>query len=164
MIRHQAYQAVLSGASGQLIGNASVWRMTDNSWRSAINSEGSVTVQYLRQLLEARAWWNLQPDVSGTLLTAGIGTGASRAAAALAADRSFAYIYTPAIRTLTVDTNEFAGPRVAARWFDPTNGVYASISGSPFTAGPTLTFTPNGANGRGAGDWVLVLESVPWSE
>jgi hypothetical protein len=143
------------------MGHASVWRMTDSSWRWAIDAEGSVTLQYLRQLLESKPWSTLQPDQTGVFLTAGIGTGSSRAAASLASDRSFAYIYTPAVRTLTIDTGQLAGPRVAARWYDPTNGSYTTVTGSPFVAGQIVTFTPGGNNARGAGDWALVLESVP---
>jgi hypothetical protein len=160
-VRQQAYHAVLSGASGQFIGHGAVWKMLDNNWRTAINSAGATTIRHLRTLWESRQWTDLQPDIAGTLLTGGVGTGTSRAAAALASDRSFAILYTPTVRGLTVDMSQFAGPNVSARWYDPTSGSFTVANGSPFAAGPTQTFTPPGNNAGGTSDWVLLLESVP---
>jgi len=157
-IRQQAYHAVLSGASGQFIGHASVWDMLDNSWRTGMDSEGAQSMAQLATLLKSRSWWTLQPDQSHTLLTGGIGSGTSQSVAALASDRSYALIYTPSVRTLTVELGQFAGPNVRARWYDPTSGAYVAISGSPFVAGGPRTFTPTGNNARGSGDWVLVLD------
>ena len=161
LVRQQAYQTVLSGGSGQFMGHSYVWAMLDNNWRWAIDSEGAQTLTHLRTLLESWSWWNLQPDVSNSLLTNGIGTAANRAVAAFAADRAHALIYTPSVRTLTVELGQLAGPNVNARWYDPTTGAYVAISGSPFVAGGPRTFTPPGNNARGSGDWVLVLQSTP---
>jgi hypothetical protein len=160
-VRQQAYQAVLSGASGQLMGHAAIWDMLDATWRTAMDSEGAQSMAHLRPLLESHSWPQLQPDVNSLLLTNGIGSGASRSAAALAADGSNALIYTPILRTLTVNLGRLAGPNVTARWYDPTSGAYVAIAGSPFAASGTRTFTPSGNNARGAGDWVLVLQSGP---
>jgi len=160
-VRQQAYQAVLSGSTGQLMGNTSVWKMLDSSWRTAIDGEASRTLKHLRTLLESQSWWNLQPDVNNVLLTGGIGTLAGRAPAAFAQDGSFALIYSPTVRTLTVNLGQLAGPRVDARWYDPTTGTSSAIAGSPFAASGSKTFTPSGNNAAGSGDWVLVLQSVP---
>jgi hypothetical protein len=160
-VRQEAYQAVLSGSTGQLMGHSSIWKMLDSSWKTGVESEGSRTLKHLRTLLESQAWWNMQPDVSNVLLTGGMGTGAGRAPAALAQDRSFALIYSPSVRTLTADLGQLAGPRVDARWYDPTTGTYSAIAGSPFAASGARTFTPGGNNAAGSGDWVLVLKSVP---
>jgi hypothetical protein len=51
-----------------------------------------------------------------------------------------------------------AGP-VTVRWFDPTNGTYQAISGSPFTNSGSRQFTTPGTNSGGDQDWVLVLEA-----
>jgi hypothetical protein len=160
LVRQQAYQAVLSGASGQFMGHGSVWAMLDNNWRWAIDSEGAQTLTHMRTLLESWSWWGLGPDVSNTLLTGGVGTGDSQAVAAIATDRSDALIYAPSVRSVTVNLSQLAGPRVAARWFDPTSGTYIAIGG-PVAATGSRTFTPSGNNSNGSGDWVLVLESVP---
>lgn len=115
----------------------------------------------LRTLLETRQWWTLQPDMSGTVLTGSVGSGAGRAVATLAVDRSYALLYTPDVRSLTVNLSQFGGPRINARWHDPSSGNYSTISGSSFTASGSRTFTPSGNNAGAYGDWVLVLESAP---
>jgi len=159
-VRQQAYQAALSGATGQVIGNHPLWRFA-SGWRAALNSAGSRSMIHLRALLEARQWHLLVPDQSGTVLTAGTGTGASRAATARASDGSFVLAYTPSVRTLTLDLARLAGPNVLARWYDPTNGAFTAITASSFAASGSRTFTPPSANADGDGDWVLVLESTP---
>ena len=92
--------------------------------------------------------------------SAGVGTGDSKAAAALAAGGSFGAIYTPTARTLTVNLARLAGPNVRARWFDVSNGTYTTVSGSPFANGQTRDFVTPGANAGGQADWVLLLESI----
>jgi hypothetical protein len=66
--------------------------------------------------------------------------------------------YMPTRRTITVDMTKLSGP-VTAKWYDPTNGAYTIVSGSPFANIGSLTFTPTGDNSAGNGDWVLVLEA-----
>jgi chitodextrinase len=46
---------------------------------------------------------------------------------------------------------------VTAQWFDPSNGTYSSISGSPFANAGTKQFAPSGVNNAGDQDWLLVL-------
>jgi hypothetical protein len=158
IVRTQAYQAVLSGASGHLMGNTPMWNF-GSGWQSALNSGGASTLTRLRNLFDSLPWWTLQPDTGNTFLTAGAGTGGSRAVAAKAA--AFALLYTPSVRALTVNLGQLTGPTVRARWYDPTNGTYSAVPGSPFTAASgSQTFTPTGNNARGFGDWVLVLESI----
>ena len=152
-VRQQAYQAVLSGASGQLFGNSVIW-LFGSGWQTQLNSAASTTLPYLRSLFEARSWWLLQPDTSNAFLTSGTGSGQSRTATAKASDRSFALAYIPSARTVGVNLAGLAGPRVNARWYNPRTGAYSAISGSPFTASGTQSFT------SGSSDWVLVLEST----
>ena len=158
-VRTQAYQAVLSGSTGHLMGNNPVWNF-NTGWQTALNSPGATTLVHLRRLVDSLAWWTLQPDVNNTLLTAGIGTGATRAVAARAGSGAFAVLYTPTLRQLTVNLAQLAGPNVRARWYDPTSGTYTTAIGSPFPASGSQTLTPPGNNSRGSEDWVLVLESI----
>lgn len=46
-----------------------------------------------------------------------------------------------------------------ARWYDPSNGTYKSIIGSPFVNSGSQTFNISGGNSAGNNDWLLVLES-----
>ncbi len=60
-------------------------------------------------------------------------------------------------RTLTVNMAQLSGV-ATARWFNPTSGVYTTISGSPFANSGSRNFTTPGENGTGNNDWVLVLQ------
>lgn len=158
--RQQAWQAVLSGAAGQLRGETHIWQF-DSSWKSRLDSEGARTMTYLRNLLESYSWWTLVPDFSNNFLTAGIGSGATRAPAAVASDGTFAFIYTRDVRDLTVDMGKLAPLSVRARWYDPTNGSFAAVAGSPFPNTGSRVFRPTGNNSLGKTDWVLVLDASP---
>jgi hypothetical protein len=159
VVRAQAYQATLSGAAGHVMGNNPVWSFS-SGWQSALNSPGAVTLTHFRNLVGSIAWWSLQPDTDGTLLTAGVGSDSTRAAAAVASDRSFALIYTPEARDLSVNLSRLNGPNVRARWYDPTSGSYQAAAGLLPAAGSQV-LRPDSANAAGDADWVLVLDSQP---
>jgi hypothetical protein len=80
------------------------------------------------------------------------------ATAARSSDNSLVMAYLPTIRAITVDMTKLAGT-ATARWYDPTNGEYANVDGSPFTNTGSRRFTPPRNNGSGDGDWILVLET-----
>jgi hypothetical protein len=76
-VRQQAYQAVLSGSTGQVMGNYPIWAFAAG-WPAALNSRGATTLAYLPALMAGRPWWTLVPDVTHTILTLGSGSGATR--------------------------------------------------------------------------------------
>jgi len=158
-VRTYAYQAVLSGSAGQLMGNNPIWYL-GQGWQQALDSPASRTLGRLRDLLESLDWCNLEPDADGSLLLQGAGTGEARAAAARSRDGAHALAYVPTVRTIVVDLAHLSGPRVRARWFDPVAGIYAPIPGSPFEAVGPRAFSPAGRNSAGDSDWVLVLDST----
>jgi hypothetical protein len=159
-VRMQAYQTMLSGGTGHVMGNWPVWYF-GSGWQTAVNSAGAGTLRYLRTLFEARSWWNLVPDQNGTLLTSSTGSGANRVVASRANDGSFALVYTPTAQSMSINMAQLSGPNVQARWYDPTNGTYSSITGSPFAASGSRNFTAPASNAGGYQDRVLVLESQP---
>ena len=166
-VRVQAYHALLSGAAGQVFGNNPIWHFngpglypTSLTWQQALNGRGSQSMSHVRTLFAPRSWWTLQPDASNTTLTAGLSSGQDRAVAARASDRSFAIAYMPSVRTVTMNLSQLAGPNVNARWYDPANGSYTAVTGSPFPAAGSQTFRPAGNNTSNFGDWALVLEST----
>jgi Putative collagen-binding domain of a collagenase len=63
-------------------------------------------------------------------------------------------------RAVTVDLGQIAGPQVAAHWYNPSNGQFVGVSGSPFraTGSRRLQPTPD-RNSSGFDDWVLILQS-----
>jgi hypothetical protein len=46
-----------------------------------------------------------------------------------------------------------------ARWYDPSDGTFHAIAGSPFEQGTRRQFLPPGVNAGGHDDWVLLLEA-----
>jgi len=160
VVRTQAYQTALSGGTGHVTGNNPIWYF-GTGWQTALSSRASITLPHLRSLIDSLAWWTLLPDTNNTFLTAGAGAGVSRAVAARASTGSFALAYTPSVRALTFNLAQLAGPNVRARWYDPTNGSYVTVAGSPFPASGSQVFTPTGNNSSGFGDWALVLDSTP---
>ena len=165
-VRAQAYQAVLSGAAGQVFGNNPIWHFDGPgihdaplTWQEALDSRGAQSMTHLRNLLASVPWWQLEPDVDHTLLTHGLGSEDERAVAARTADGSLAIVYMPESRAMTLDLAQLAGPTVAARWYDPADGRFSPVGGSPFPATGSRNVNPEAANSSGFADWVLVLES-----
>ncbi len=163
-LRTQSYSALLAGAFGQVFGNNPIWHFsgpalfaTGVNWRDALSGRGSQSMTYLRKLFDSLAWWRLQPDFDGKLVTSGTGRGRDRSAAARADDGSFAVVYLPSVRTISVDMARLSGSEITARWYDPADGTYKAVKGSPFPTKGVGTFRPAGGNGAGFGDWVLIL-------
>ena len=170
-LRRQEYWPMTCGATGQVYGNHYIWAFS-SGWQSKLDTSGVTQLGYWKQFFEGRAWYSLVPDTNHVLVTAGYGTytnagsvnDSDYATAARTRDGSLAVVYVPAVRALTVDMGQMNGGSVTARWFDPANGTYRPISGSPFATAGTQNFTPPGNNSEGDPDWVLVLESfVPTS-
>jgi Protein of unknown function (DUF4038)/Putative collagen-binding domain of a collagenase len=166
-LRRQEYWTMLSGATGQLYGSGYTDQIA-NGWSAAnLDSVGVTQLGYMTALFQGRSWYNLVPDQSHTLVTAGYGTFSSNgsvttndyATAARTADGSLAMVYMPTARTVTVDMTQL-GSNVAAQWYDPTNGSYATVNGSPFANTGSRQFTPPATNSGGDSDWVLVLTAT----
>ena len=181
MLRAQAYWALLSGATGHFFGSDYIWpfggpRSTSAKalprldWRSGMDRQASREMVLVKRLFEGRAWHELVPDQEHTVVTKGYGTfgkddrtpGGDYVTAARTADGSLVMAYIPSTgtqpRTITVDMTRLSGP-ANARWYNPTNGTYESIAGSPFANSGFREFTTPGDNGTGTNDWVLVLET-----
>ncbi len=167
ILRKQEYWTMTSGACGQMYGNHYTWPFA-SGWQSFLDTPGAIQIGYLKAFFEARAWYNLVPDTNHIVVTAGYGTYSDSSHVAdndyltdaRMPDGSLVVIYTPIIRSFTVDLSQLAGP-AAAHWFDPAGGIYYPITGSPLTNSGALNFTPPTTNADGDGGWVLVLETNP---
>jgi hypothetical protein len=164
-LRREEYWSNLSGATGLIYGNHYTWTFAPG-WQSHIDTPGAAQIAFLNSFFESRAWYSMVPDQTHTTLTAGYGTFSSQgtidasdyATASRTPDGRLAIAYAPTIRPLTIDMTRLSGP-VTARWFDPANGAYIAIVGSPFSNTGSRSFTPPGNNHDGDEDWVLVLEA-----
>jgi Protein of unknown function (DUF4038) len=117
-LRTDAYHAVVSRAAGQAFGNNPMWHFDGPgldpapvTWQEALGSEGSQSMTHLRELLADISWWLLETDlINSFLLTSRIGRGFDRAVATRAADRSFAIVYLPSARGITLNLGQLARP------------------------------------------------------
>jgi hypothetical protein len=162
-LRAQAWNALLTGATGEMFGNNPIWHFTGpgleappRRWQQALNSPGARSMSIVAQVYGSLPWWRLVPDVVGAkLLLEGRGTGEQRAVAALACDGRWALAYLPGAGTVTLELGSFRGSRVTLTWIDPTSGTR-----SPATPGSTRTtrdvrLSTPGRNAGGAEDWLL---------
>jgi hypothetical protein len=168
ILREQEYWTATSGATGQFYGSYYTNHF-NTSWQTNMATPGALQTAYVTRLFGSYPWWNLVPDQTKQIVTAGYGTYngsngnlplANYVTTAWIPDGSLAIAYDPAGNTLTVNLAKFNAP-VTAGWYDPSNGTFTVIAGSPFANSGTFQFVPNGLNTGGDKDWVLVLEVNP---
>jgi hypothetical protein len=158
-IRMQNYYVALGGGCGGHVYGAG-WMADDWDYDTYKNNGGRVQTIYFKNLFVSRDWTTLVPDYDHTFITAGYGTLSMNTLDYVGAainNGTLGMAYCPKAVTITVNMSKFSGP-VTARWYDPTNGDYRSIKGSPFSNKGSRQFTTPGTNSAGSGDWVLVLE------
>ena len=162
-LRRQEYWTLLSGATGQFYGNKYTWQFL-NGWQERLDTLGSRQMTYATNLFARRRWFDLVPDYHHSVVVSGYGSYAATGSvqdsnyvtAARTPDGRLVMAYVPEGQTIGVDMSKLAA-RVRARWYDPTNGTYRRVPGSPFDNAGTRRFSPPGKNGDGDPDWVLVL-------
>jgi hypothetical protein len=177
ILREQEYWAMTSGACGHIYGNDHIWpfnsfkymRPLVSGWRRYLSSPGTLELAYFNKLFHSLEWWNLAPDQSHLIVTSGYGTyngkngnlpTADYVTTAWIPDGSLAVIYNPAGNTMQVNLAKFK-QAVTAAWFDPSNGSFTIIPGSPLANSGQREFRTPGANHDGDRDWVLLLEVNP---
>jgi Protein of unknown function (DUF4038)/Putative collagen-binding domain of a collagenase len=165
-LRTQAYHALLSGAAGHIFGNNPIWHFDGPgiwpapvTWQQALYGRGSQSMTHLHDFLTPLQWSRMVPDINNAFLVSGLSTDQDRAVASVADDGSFAVVYLPGIRDITVQLNLLSGPKVNARWYDPSTGTYHAVAGSPFPNTGARVFNPLRLNHWGFSDWVLLLQS-----
>jgi chitodextrinase len=166
VLRRQEYWTMLSGATGQFYGSY----YTDQfpfDWMTHLNTPGAIQFGYLTSFFGSRPWYNLLPDQTHSVVTAGYGDfiltspfgSNDYVTAGRTPDGALVMAYVPQSQSITVDMSRLAGP-VTARWYDPSNNTYLQIPGSPLMNAGLRQFAHPGMNGGGDVDWVLVLEAA----
>jgi hypothetical protein len=156
-VRQYDWMSMMAGTFGGITGNENVWpfdadpQFGRSPWQGALNSPGARAMTNLAQSWATRAWYNTVPDQSHAVVT-------GSTPAIYNPDGSLAVAYLMNGGSATVNLARFNG-NVTARWFDPANGSYQAVAGSPFTNSGSRSFTAPGTNSAGAADWVLVLET-----
>ena len=168
LFRTQAYQALLSGATGQISGNNPVWHFgsggifeTKQTWQLSLVSKGAASMSTLSTLFAAWPWWELSPERGAEFVTAGATKRNERPVPAVTCDGRLAVVYVPTTKTITLDLAKMRGTTVALHWVDATNGDPATVAEAPSPVPPagSLTVVPPPTNADGATDWLLVAEA-----
>jgi len=164
VLREQAYWTMTSGGAGQLYGSHYTW-LFPIGWQSFLNSPGALQIKYIKGLFATLPWQALVPDTAHQVVTAGYGTynGSNEKLTTATycttawVPGSYAVTYCPQATTLTVNLSRFTG-LTRARWYDPSNGTFLRIGGSPFRNSGSHDFVTPGNNHDGDTDWVLDLD------
>jgi len=162
--RRAAYSSMLAGAAGHTYGDHNIWQMWQpgrepisvarTPWYRALDHPASHQMGHFRRLFTDRPFEKLVPDQD--VLAGAAGEGADHMRAARAADGSFALVYAPTGKAVTVRLSKISGGRVRAWWFNPRQGI-AEPAGEYQAAGErTLTPPYSGRNN----DWVLILDDA----
>jgi hypothetical protein len=175
-VRRKAYWSVFAGGAGVTYGHVALevlhkagetgdyWGTYSDgtpvglllmSWQQALSATGRSQMQYLRALLESKPIFGRVPDQS--LILSAVGTGLYHAQATRDSSGSYAWVYVPDGRPISIDLSKLSGPQVNASWFDPQTGSSTSIG--QYAAAGAQTFDAPGATADG-NDWVLALESA----
>ncbi|WP_324673615.1 glycoside hydrolase family 140 protein [Hymenobacter sp. GOD-10R] len=163
-VRRYGYWSVFAGAFGYTYGQNSVMQMhssfdkgsaygSKELWSSAINAPGSAQMQYLKQLMLSRPYFDRVPDQS--LIAGDAGQKYDRLVATRG--KNYAFIYTYNGRNMKVNLGKIAGTKVKAAWFSPRDGKTTAIGTFPNKG--TQEFNPP-ADKKDGNDWVLILDSV----
>lgn len=151
-VRRQAYWSVLSGSSGQIMGEHHIWPFL-TGWQTAMDSASSVGEMFVRKLFDTRPWHAMVPDQNHGVITSGYGTFTNNnyLTAMRATNGSTVIAYMPSGRTAGVNMSKISGTQARAWWFNPRDGCATDLG--TFATSGTNTFTPSDTN-----DWVLVLD------
>jgi hypothetical protein len=169
-VRRPFYWDVFSGAFGHTYGHHSVWSMHQTgrapvnsplmTWHEALQEPGARQMGIGRRLMESRPFLTRIPDdsvlVPTEFPTLVPGAGTRRFVATRDAEGTYAMVYVPVGRPVTVRLEALHAGKIQAWWFDPRTGKAISIG--RFKGTGTRTFlcpTPGELL-----DWVLVLDDV----
>jgi hypothetical protein len=112
----------------------------------------------VRALVESRPYFLRTPDQSVLALEtkSGVNAGLKKVVACAASDKSYAFVYIPASRAITLDLTQISGGKAKAWWYDPRTGKAEAIG--EFSTNGMKDFTP--PNEGETIDWVLVLDDA----
>jgi hypothetical protein len=162
-VRKQLYRSVFAGGCGVTYGHHSIWQFITPQrepithpmifdWKEALDRPGVNQLKYLRQLMESRPFLERIPDQS--ILAEDQGEGAEHIQATRDIEGSYAFIYTPTNKPLSINLKKLGGTELHSWWYDPTNGQSIEIGYD--SVKQVKTFHPPKRNR----DWVLVLDAM----
>ncbi len=163
-VRKQLYRSVFAGACGVTYGHHSIWQFYSPReavvnhakmyWTEALDRPGAFDAGYLRMLMQSRPMQNRTPDQ--TIIAGQEGEKGQHIQAIRGGDNSYAFVYLPVGKQITIKTSFIKGNNIIAWWFNPRDAVATKI-GNLYKK-QTMDFTPP-TTGMG-NDWVLVIDDA----
>ena len=163
-VRKQIYRSVFAGACGVTYGHHSVWQFmsareevinyADRGWLNAIDRPGAYQAGYLRKLIESRPMQQRIPDAA--IIAEGQGMKGEHMEAFRGADNSYAMIYLPIGKTITINMQFMKANNIVAWWFNPRDASVQKVGA--LTRSPLMQFTPPATGVEN--DWVLVIDDA----
>lgn len=151
-LRRQSYWALFCGLTGQMFGHHIIFQFADG-WQTAMNSTGSTEQTHVKSLMDSRAWFNMVPDQTNSVVTNGGGTFPAIIRATRASNGETVMVYLPGGQTPTVVMSKVSGSSAKCWWYNTRTGG-STLIGTYSTTGTRNFTTPDG------NDWVLVLDDT----
>lgn len=160
--RKALYWALFAGACGHTYGCHPIWQFASlvqtniswcrRPWQEALRLPGSGQMRHGKALVLSRPYFERVPDPS--LVVSERGEGTYRTAAARDEDGSYAFVYVPTNRTVTIDLARLRGTTLNAWWYDPRKGTAERLGAIPKTGQREFVPPTYGP------DWVLCLDDA----
>ncbi len=165
-VRARIYRGVFAGACGTTYGHHQIWQFLNTElyapvnvgdtligWQKALDSEGAGQMQHLKNLMLSRPYFSRVPD-QGLIRSDAGSTYVDYITATRDAEGSYALIYLPQNRPVTIALEKLSGARKKVWWFDPRTG--RATPGKEQKGKKPATLTPP----EGGKDWVLVIDDA----
>ena len=166
-VRARIYRGVFAGACGATYGHHSVWQFLDTAlyttinvgdtiiiWQQALNAEGASQIQHLKDLMLSRPDFNRVEDSS--LIVSDRGKDYKDLVVATRSESgTYAMIYLPQPKLITVDLTKLKKGNKEVTWFNPVTGKYLRAE-QKYDTGKE-SFTPPTTTQK---DWVLVVDVI----
>lgn len=165
-VRARIYRGVFAGGCGVTYGHHQIWQFLNQDvnppvnvgdtiigWKKAARAEGAGQMQYLKKLMLSRPYFSRVADQS--LIQSTLGSSyVDLVYATRDSEGSYAMIYLPEPKPVSIDLSKITGDQKTAWWFNPRTGE--SIKQKSIKGNSLEAFTPP-TDGK---DWVLVIDDT----
>ena len=166
-VRKACYWALFAGAAGHTYGCHDIWMMWDKGknknfadartgWRDAIKLPGVDAGRHREEVdgVQAVPHAHPRPDADRRRRR---GKGGEHVQATRDTDGTYAMVYFPTGKAVTVDLSKLKGKQVEAHWFDPRTGKRRPVEFPLMKNEGSREFKPPSTEKEP--DWVLVLDA-----
>jgi hypothetical protein len=165
-VRTRIYRGIFAGACGVTYGHHSIWQFVNPSlystiwvgdtlitWQKAMHAEAAGEMQYLKNLMLSRPYFNRIPDQSIIKSDPG-STYVDLILATRDEAGTYAMLHLPQNKPVTVDLSKISGTTKKVWWYSPVTG---KATAAPDIKGKAnQSFTPP----KEGNDWVLVIDDA----